>query len=237
MNKIACLITALAVASCNNCYVEPPTSPVKTVASHDVVSMDANPAPAPTPFAGDAAPPPPAPPPKTVARHVLIIGDSEACAVSPVAKEVAKAWADKHQQPLDDVVVDCKGGTVIQYWAQGLHAQLALNAHPKTDTLIVFLGTNHYWQKPLIGNPQPILDLVTGRHLQCTWVGNVAVKGKKWPVNADLRAAVTPTCNYFNAEEEPITLWDGVHPDRANARRWLSDVWEALPLKYEETHD
>lgn len=157
--------------------------------------------------------------------------------MAPVAKEVAKAWADKHGQAADDVAVDCKGGTVIQYWAQGLHAQLALQAHPKADTLVVFLGTNHYWQNPLVGNPQPILDRVVARGLQCVWVGNVAVKGKKWAVNSQLRQAVTPTCSYFNAEEEPMQLWDGVHPDRVNARRWLADVWEAIPLKYEDTHD
>lgn len=232
MKLIACLLVLLS--GCNTCYIQP-TETTPPASSHDVVAMDAVPAPAPTvPPVVDAAP---APPPKTVARHVLIIGDSEACAVAPVAKEVAKAWADAHGQPVDDVAVECKGGTVISYWAQGLHAQLALNAHPKTDTLLVFLGTNHYWQKTLVGDPKPILDLVTGRNLQCVWVGNVAFRGKKWPVNEQIRAAVTPTCSYFNAEEEPIQLWDGAHPDRANARKWLTDVWETIPLKYEETHD
>lgn len=235
MKKLVCVLSLL-MFGCNSCYVEPPATGPKQAPSHDVVAMDAVPAPAPTTPAS-AVPPPPAPPPKAVARHVLIIGDSEACAVAPVAREVARAWADKHGQPVDDVAVECKGGTVIQYWGPGGHARSALQAHPKTDTLVVFLGTNHYWQKPLNGDPKLILDLVADRGLQCVWVGNVAVKGRKWPVNGDLRQAVTPTCNYFNAEEEPIQLWDGVHPDRANARIWLADVWEAIPLKYEDTHD
>ena len=175
-------------------------------------------------------------PPKAIARHVLIIGDSVACAVSPVAKEVAQEWAQKTGQPTDDVTVDCKGGTTIQYWGPGLHAHFSLQARPLTDTLLVFLGTNHYWQKT-VPNPQLILDLVTNRNLTCVWVGNVAVKGKHWPINGLLRDAVTPTCIYFDSEAEPIQLCDGFHPDSANAKKWLTDVWAAIPLKYEETHD
>ena len=233
MNNKLISIALLALVSCQGCR-NPPPEPQST---HDVVTMDAIPV-APPVAAVPTTPEPIHPPaPKTVARHVLIIGDSEACAVSPVAKEVAQEYAKRTSYPLDDVAVDCKGGTVVSYWAQGLHAQLALNAHPKTDTLIVFLGTNHYWQKPLNADPKPILDLVTGRGLQCVWVGNVAFKGKKWPINSQMRDLVTPTCNYFNAEEEPIQLWDGAHPDRANAKVWLTHVWDTIPLKYEDTHD
>ena len=221
------IILALFLTGCVRCPTAtseraPAPQIVDSVTPHDVVKMDEV----------DAPPPTITLPKKVAARNVLIIGDSEACAVAPVAKEVAREWAEKKGYPIDNVAVECKGGTVIQYWAAGQHAKLALGTHPKTDTLLVFLGTNHYWQKTLVGDPTQILDLVKANKLQCTWVGNVAVKGKKWAVNDQVKQAVTPTCNYFDSEEEQIKLHDGVHPDRANAKKWLSDVWETIPLKY-----
>lgn len=166
----------------------------------------------------------------------MIIGDSEACAVGLVADQVAQEWARKRGQPKDDVAVECKGGTTIPYW-NNLHAYFALQAHPNADVVLVFLGTNHFWQKQL-PSPQPILDLILKRGASCVWVGNVAVGGKAWPIiNQALEAAVTPQCKYFNSEQEPIKLWDGYHPHADDAKRWLSDVWDVIPPKYEELHD
>lgn len=223
------------VVGCNSRHA--PTHGPSATPTHDVVTMGA--VQTPTPLSQSTATEDVMPELSKVrmSRNVLIIGDSEACAVSPVAKEVAREYAVRTNSPVDDVIVECKGGTVVSYWAQGMHAQYVLNAHPKIDTLLVFLGTNHYRQKPLNADPKPILDLVTSRGLQCVWVGNVAIKGRKWPINAEMRALVTPTCSYFNAEEEPIQLCDGTHPDRANAKVLLGHVWETIPIKYEDTHD
>lgn len=224
---VSCLLSL--VIGCNACRAPAPVA----ARAHDVVPMDAVPAPPlPTVASADAtAEPPPSPPPRRSPRNVLIVGDSEACAVGTVAKEVAK-----EQSPPDSVSVECKGGTVIQYWAGGMHFQYALAAHPKADTVLVFLGTNHYWQKS-VPSPKVILDQVAARGLTCVWVGNVAVKGRTWPINGMLRDAVTPTCGYFDAEKVQMQLWDGYHPDRANARLWLREVWAAIPPKYEEIHD
>lgn len=178
-------------------------------------------------------------PPVTVsyhkrARNVLIVGDSEACAVSYYVKETVKALNDAAQEPRDSVDVVCKGGTVVQYWGGGGHFREALSSHPKTDSVLVFLGTNHYGSTatPPV---KPMLDLVTDHKLDCLWVGNTAVKGKHWPINDIMRDAVSPTCSYFDSEAASISLADGVHPTKEGAIRWIKLVWPLIPPKYNAT--
>lgn len=174
--------------------------------------------------------PEPTPVPRKIAkRRILIIGDSEACAVAPVVK--------KAKLPTDTVDVDCKGGTVVQYWGLGGNFRAALSRHPRPDVVLVFLGTNHYWQAktPPV---KPVLDLIRDRGLQCVWVGNTAVHGKQWQINGLIRNAVSPPCDYFDTEAAGIPLYDGVHPDAKAALLWLQKVWPMIPLKYEkESHD
>ena len=161
-------------------------------------------------------------------RKILIIGDSEACAVQWQVKNV--------KLPTDTVDVECKGGTVVQYWGAQGNMQRALARHPGTDTVVIFLGTNHYGQTatPPVA---PILDLIKQRGLKCVWVGNTAVNGKRWKINDLLRSAVTPTCSYFDTEAAAIPLPDGVHPDGTGALRWLRLVWPTIPMKYEESDE
>lgn len=223
---IAALV--LSLVGCHGC--QRTTSGPAPAVSHDVVAMDSLPTPPPgtavvpnqVPPTVEAAAPVPAP------RRILIIGDSEACAVAPQVK--------KAKLPTDTVDVECKGGTVVQYWGAQGHFKAALAKHPKPDVVVIFLGTNHYWQKetPPVA---PVLDLVRENGLKCVWVGNTAVKGKKWAINGLIREAVTPTCDYFDTEEADIPLWDGVHPDPTAALKWLQAVWPTIPLKYEDTHD
>jgi len=168
----------------------------------------------------------PALPPRKIAkRRILIIGDSEACAVAPVVK-LAKL-------PTDAVDVDCKGGTVVQYWGVGGNFRAALSRHPKPDVVLIFLGTNHYWQEK-VPAVDPVLNIIKDRGFQCVWVGNTAVHGKSWEINGLIRAAVSPTCDYFDTEAANIPLYDGVHPNAEAALLWLQKVWPTIPLKYEE---
>jgi len=234
MRRLSCLTLSLLLASCNTCYVSPPSSGTVTSShvNHDVVEMDAIASPQPSislvdPRARASANP--------ISRRILIIGDSEACAVGLVAQEVVRELAKESNVPVDHVDVECKVGTVIQYWAGG-HFQAALTAHPKPDTVLIFLGTNHYRQKS-VPSSRVILEQITQQHLSCIWVGNVAVKGKTWPINRMLREAVSPPCDYFDAEAFPMKLGDGVHPDRANAKKWLKAIWAMIPLKYETPHE
>jgi hypothetical protein len=170
---------------------------------------------------------------KRVPRHILIVGDSEACTVAFYAKATVKAINEENHEPYDVVDVECKGGTVVQYWGAGGHMKLALQHHPNPDDVIVFLGTNHYWQNQKNAPPTAtVTDLLKGTN--CIWVGNTAVHGKKWPVNGLIRDQVTPQCSYFDTEAADIPLFDGVHPGPTGAVKWLRLVWATIPAKYEE---
>jgi hypothetical protein len=158
-------------------------------------------------------------PPK---RHVLVVGDSEACRVG---------WSvNAAKLPDDDVSVECKVSTRVRDWAQGGLLVAALEKHPETDTVVVFLGTNDCYDQT-VPDVQPILHLVTEQGVSCVWVGNVAVRGRRWPVNGMLHAAVTPTCQYFDTEAANIPLADGIHPTWRGAITWLRKVWLLVPPK------
>jgi len=226
MVVLCCLVLMTACASPPHASVR---ETVKRV-NHDVISMDAGLAPTLMPVVEEPVKPAPMQQKELVPakRRILIVGDSEACTVAHYVKKVKLST--------DIVNVDCKGATTVQYWAAGGNFRAALNRHPKPDTVLVFLGTNNYWNKTA-PNAKPILDQVTERGFGCVWVGNTAVKGKKWPINGLLRDAVTPTCSYFDTEAADISLPDGVHPGPSGAVKWLRLVWEMIPMKYEEPNE
>lgn len=155
-------------------------------------------------------------------RNILIVGDSEACAVGVVAKSVAKEYGLS-----DKVNVECKTGTTINYWTNG-NFDRALAKYPNTEIVLVFLGTNHYSSivPPKTSN---LLTNVKNRNLQCIWVGPVAVKGQVWPINDFLSQSVSETCTYFDSSD--IELRDGVHPTTDSAKKWLNQIWNLIPFK------
>lgn len=172
---------------------------------------------------------------KRVPRHVLVVGDSEACAVNLYIRKTVKEVNETAGEPLDVVDVVCKGGTTVQYWGAQGHFREALRKHPNPDAVVIFLGTNHYWQTtaPPVNT---ILDQIQAP-ASCVWVGNTAVKGKRWKINNILREAVQPTCSYFDTEAAGIELPDGVHPSGAGAIKWLKAIWPMIPPKYEEVNE
>lgn len=161
--------------------------------------------------------------PVPVTRHVLVVGDSEACAVSSYVKATAQTAGDTAD-------VACKESTTVQNWGTG-RLRTALDAHPRTSSVVIFLGTNHYLDStaPPVG---PILDLIAARGLDCVWVGNTAVMGKARKINDLMRAVVTPTCTYFDTEAFGVELRDGIHPTSAAARSWIRAVWSTIPMRY-----
>ena len=172
-----------------------------------------------------------------VPRRVLITGDSEACRVAFYVKDTVALINKENGEPADVVDVDCKGGTVVDYWGKYGNLKRALKRHPTPDDILVFLGTNHYWNEKDTPDVSPILDEIAWSKANCIWVGNTAVHGRKWNINNLLRAAVTPQCSYFDTEAADIPLDDGVHPGRAGAVKWLRLVWKTIPPKYKEQHD
>ena len=158
--------------------------------------------------------------PRQKQRRILIIGDSEACAINMLASHVK----DAH----DVVDVDCKVSTTVQYWGAQGNFRAALSRHPQPNVVIIFLGTNHYWEPHPTPDVTPILDVINELGLGCVWVGNVAVRGKQWPINSYLRNVVQPTCKYFDSENVNIQLSDGVHPTRTGAILWRTLIWKLL---------
>lgn len=219
----------LIAGCCCSSLTTPPAPPAVEVTDVSVADVAEEPSPAPAPE------PPPKKELKLVGRRILVIGDSEACAVNLYIRKTVKAINEAAGQPLDTVDVDCKGGTVVQYWGDQGHFREALRKHPNPDTVIIFLGTNHYWQgtRPPV---ESILDQIQAP-TSCVWVGNTAVKGKRWKINNILREAVQPTCSYFDTEATGIELPDGVHPSGAGAIKWLKAIWPLIPLKYEEADE
>lgn len=153
-------------------------------------------------------------------RRVLVVGDSEACAVAAYVSAAARDHGDV-------AFVECKASTTIQYWSTD-RLIAALDSHPNIDSVIVFLGTNHYLDR--VAPPvKHILDVIEARRLKCVWVGNTAVGGRSHRINDLLHDAVTPVCRYFDAEAFDLKLYDGVHPTRGSAERWIKGIWSVLP--------
>lgn len=179
---------------------------------------------------------PPLPQPRPIPRKILVVGDSEACTVGPHLQHVADKIDDELGLPHDKIALSCKDGTTVQYWGLQGHLQEALGHKFQPDTVVIFLGTNHFGSTstPPVS---PIINLVKQRDLTCVWVGNTAVRGRHWPVNDLLRKAVTPTCTYFDTEDHGVDLVDGAHPGPVAAVLWLEAVWRMIPKKYEESHE
>jgi len=171
-----------------------------------------------------------------VSRRILIIGDSEACAVKHYVNDVFKEEDKLHHMPNDTIDVECKVSTTVPYWGAQGHLKEALQKHPNPNVVVVFLGTNHYSQ-----NKSPdvsvVLDGIENSGAQCVWVGNTAVNGKRWQINNLIRDAVSERCKYFDTEAANIPLADNAHPTVPGAIKWLRLVWGVVPLKFEEEHE
>lgn len=171
-----------------------------------------------------------------VERRVLIVGDSEACAVGPYARHAADRVNDLIGLPHDIIDVECKPSTTVQYWGSKGHLDAALKRHPLTDVVIVFLGTNHV-RNVLVPPVNTIINLIKEHGAKCVWVGNTAVEGKRWPMNGIMKKEVSTGCNYFDTEAADVTLFDGVHPDANASIAWLKAIWITVPVKFETTDE
>jgi hypothetical protein len=149
-------------------------------------------------------------------QNITIVGDSTAGYASWKLNDV--------RQPNETITVHYKGGTPITYWNDG-HFTEALNQSPRTDVVIIFLGTVNF-NFPWLPSVQRILNEVTARHLKCIWVGPTAVHGEKHVINTLLKNKVTPTCAYIDTESLNIPLGDGVHPTPDGTVKWLKEIWK-----------
>lgn len=224
------LIFATLIACNRPAVVDPPSQPTPVA---DVVELTE------AAVVTDADVTDVAPPQKVmraVSRQILIVGDSEACAVRPLAQKVFDEQDKSVGIPADKVSVECKGGTTVPYWGAQGHLKEALVKHPNPDVVVVFLGTNHYGQDKA-PDVSVVLDGIENSGAQCVWVGNTAVDGRHWKINKLIRDAVTPRCRYFDTEAANIPLADNAHPTGPGAVKWLRLVWGMIPAKFEEDYE
>jgi lysophospholipase L1-like esterase len=166
-------------------------------------------------------------------ENVLVIGDSQAGSVY-FTTQGAKLKGETSAQTMarlagatynnESVAFEYKGGTPVDYWSKQGHGKDAIVTHPDAGTIIIFLGTNDYW-KTETPDVEPLLKEIRSNGLKCVWAGNTAVNGRKWSINARLKAAVEKDCTYIDSESIP--LGDKVHPTAAGAVEWIKKVWSA----------
>lgn len=165
-------------------------------------------------------------------RNVIIVGDSEACAVKHDVQAITDKIADSNGLPHDKIIVGCKVGSRIPFW--DVHVRDVIDQHDRPDVVLVFLGTNHYdevGEQPV----KPILDYIELTGADCVWVGNTSVRGKRWKVNEVIKASVESRCKYFDTEAANIPLVDGIHPTSAGVVKWIEEIWPLIPPEYEAT--
>lgn len=154
-----------------------------------------------------------------VSVKVLLIGDSEAGAVSPYVSSVLR--------PGETISVSSVVGSRIQAWSNGQLAAAVAQAQP--DVVAVFLGTNDYWATSS-PNLAPIFAQLPARAI---WVGPTAVQGRAWPISTWIQnACASRGVPFVNTEALGIPLRDGIHPTAAGAVKWLQAIW---PLVEQES--
>lgn len=157
-------------------------------------------------------PPMPGPP---VTKRILIVGDSQACAMKWGAAKFVR-------RPTEKVDIFCKGGTRTSYW-EGAHMKEAL-AGDRYDEVIVFLGSNDYGNRP---DPTKVVARIKEAGVKkCVWTGPPLIRGQRSVTNDHLKRTVAP-CAYLDAQEigVPLDPNDKVHPTPTGAVLWLSKAW------------
>lgn len=161
-------------------------------------------------------------------RNVLIVGDSEACAVGNVAQRTSDEIGWGH-------VIDtsCKSGSTIQDWS-GNRIDAALKDHSRADVVIVFLGGNNVHNENTNG-AETIIEKITARRSACVWVGNAKLFEKTWRINSSLKEVVEASgCRYLDSELLNLKLVDKMHPDVESAKLWFKSAIALVPVLYEE---
>lgn len=161
-------------------------------------------------------------------RNVLIVGDSEACAVGNVAQRTSDEVGWGH-------VIDtsCKSGSTIQDWS-GNRIDTTLKNHDRSDAVIVFLGGNNVHNENTAG-AETIVQKITAHRSSCVWVGNARLFDKTWRINSSLKEVVEASgCRYLDSELLNLKLVDKMHPDVESAKLWFKSAIALVPVLYEE---
>ncbi len=151
------------------------------------------------------------------AKTYWIAGDSEAGATYGALKSELPTGSQ--------TVLTYEVSSRIEKWSSG--KMLASRPARKVDHVIVFLGTNNYYDSKL-PSVDGVLQVVRSTGAKCTWVGPPKVNGRSWKLNGELKAAVEPLCKYVDSQQIPIQLRDGIHPSPQGAQVWARKIVESL---------
>lgn len=146
-----------------------------------------------------------------------IAGDSEAGATHAALRSALP--------PGSQTVLTYEVSSRIEKWAGGKMA--ASKPARKVDRIIVFLGTNNYYDSKL-PSVEGVLRVVRSTGAKCIWVGPPKVNNRPWKLNNDLKSAVEPLCTYVDSQQLAIELRDGIHPTDKGAQEWARKIVESL---------
>lgn len=153
----------------------------------------------------------------TESKTYWIAGDSEAGATHSALKEVLPTGSQ--------TVLTYEVSSRIEKWAGGKMA--TSKPARKVDHVIVFLGTNNYYDSKL-PDVEGVLQAIRSTGASCTWVGPPRVNKRPWKLNNDLKLAVEKQCKYVDSQQLSIELHDGIHPSPRGAQVWARKIVEFL---------
>jgi hypothetical protein len=138
----------------------------------------------------------------------IVIGDSEACAVSRLAAN-------------DGVPSFCKVSSRIEWWASNA-PERAKNAR----IVVIFLGANNCDDKAVeVATHTLLVELKAER---CVWVGPPMIRNKVCNASHLLEETLVNRCTFIDSSKLPIQQRDGVHPTTQGAEFWWSEVAKNL---------
>lgn len=146
-----------------------------------------------------------------------VAGDSEAGAThSALLSELPKG---------SQTILTYEVSSRIEKWSGG--KMLASKPASPVDVVIVFLGTNNYYDEKL-PSVDGVLQVVKSTGARCIWVGPPKVNARSFKLNEELKIATSSTCKYVDSQQLAIELQDGIHPSSQGARVWARKIVESL---------
>lgn len=153
---------------------------------------------------------------KTEQKVILLIGDSEACAVAMHKKGFE---SDKLR-----IKHFCKVGSHIRDWPTKMSTILKNEKH---DGIMIFLGANDYYSKP---DMTEILNVVRNDNTKCLWVGPPKLWNRGGKVNNHIKDNLNGTCDFLDSQTINLELPDKVHPSWSSAKKWLKIALEHIKI-------
>jgi hypothetical protein len=144
----------------------------------------------------------------TKQHDTIMIGDSQACALSNLSKN-------------DGISTYCKVSSQIEWWEKNLPEN-----SKNSSTAIIMLGSNNC-DSTSIGNSaiNLVKKLNTGR---CIWVMPPKIRGNICVVSSMIEKSLEDKCEIIDSSMLNIKQVDGVHPTISGAKFWWSEIQKLI---------